>query len=119
MFLTTATILKIAYPNEDFVECIDACKKGLSGVFMQNGYAVHFESKEFNMHEKKYATHDLELETIINAFEMWMHYLMANFFYLMIYHSGLNYLFKHPNSNIDGENKKVEGEEVWLFGMNK
>ena len=30
--LTTAPILKITYPNKDFVVCIDACNEGLGGV---------------------------------------------------------------------------------------
>jgi hypothetical protein len=27
--LTSAPILRISYPNEDFIVCIDACKEGL------------------------------------------------------------------------------------------
>jgi hypothetical protein len=30
--LTSAPILRISYPNEDFVVCTDACKEGLGGV---------------------------------------------------------------------------------------
>ena len=30
--LTTASILKIADPNKDFIVCTDACNKGLGGV---------------------------------------------------------------------------------------
>jgi hypothetical protein len=30
--LKSATILRIADPNEDFIVCIDACKEGLGGV---------------------------------------------------------------------------------------
>jgi hypothetical protein len=30
--LTSAPILRIVDPNEDFIVCIDACKEGLGGV---------------------------------------------------------------------------------------
>jgi hypothetical protein len=30
--LTSASILKIVDPNEDFIVCTDACKEGLGGV---------------------------------------------------------------------------------------
>jgi hypothetical protein len=33
IILTSAPILKIAYPNEDFVVCTDACNEGLGGFF--------------------------------------------------------------------------------------
>jgi hypothetical protein len=36
--LTSAPILKIVDPNENFVVCIDACKEGLGGVLTQNGH---------------------------------------------------------------------------------
>ena len=38
--LTSALILKIVDPNEDFIICTDACKEGLGGVLSQNGYVV-------------------------------------------------------------------------------
>jgi hypothetical protein len=38
--LTSAPILRIIDPNEDFIICIDACKEELSGVLSQNGYVV-------------------------------------------------------------------------------
>jgi hypothetical protein len=38
--LTSAPILKIADPNEDFVVCTDACKEGLGGVLTQNGHVI-------------------------------------------------------------------------------
>jgi hypothetical protein len=42
--LTTASILKIAYSNEYFVVCTDACKEGLDGVLSQKDHVVCYES---------------------------------------------------------------------------
>jgi hypothetical protein len=65
--LTSAPILKVAYPDEDFVVCTDACKEGLGGVLTQNGHVICYESKKLKEHEINYATHELELGTIVHA----------------------------------------------------
>ena len=42
--LTSTPILKIAYPNMNFVVCIDACKEGLGGVLSQERFVICYES---------------------------------------------------------------------------
>jgi hypothetical protein len=74
--LTSAPILRIVDPNEDFIVCIDACKEGLGGVLSQNGFVVCYESRKLKEHERHYATHDLELTTIVHALRKWRHYLL-------------------------------------------
>jgi hypothetical protein len=68
--LTSAPILRIADPNEDFIVCIDACKEGPGGVLSQNGYVVCYESRKLKEHERHYATHDLELVAIVHTLQM-------------------------------------------------
>jgi hypothetical protein len=97
--LTSAPILNIADPNENFVVCTDACKEGLGGVLTQNGYVISYESINLKEHERNYATHDLELASIVHALKMWRHYLMGNKFELRTDHSGLKYLFEQPTLN--------------------
>jgi hypothetical protein len=94
------SILKITYPNEDFVVCIDASKEGLSGVLTQKDHVVCYESRKLKEHERNYATHDLELAVIIHAQKMWRHYLMGRIFELRTYHYGLKHLFEQPQLNI-------------------
>jgi hypothetical protein len=81
------------------VVCIDACKEGLGGVLTQNGYVIGYESKNLKEHEMNYATHDLELVSIVHALNMWRNYLMGKRFELRTYHSGLKYIFEQPNLN--------------------
>ena len=50
-------------------------------------------------HERNYATHDLELASIVHALKMWRHYLMGKIFELRIDHSGMKYLFGQPSLN--------------------
>jgi hypothetical protein len=79
--------------------CTDAWKEGLSGVLMQNGYVICYEFKKLREHEINYATHDLELATIVHALRMWRHHLMGRKFELRTYHSGLKYLFEQSTLN--------------------
>jgi hypothetical protein len=97
--LKNTPILRIAYPNMDSVVFIFACKEGLGGVLSQNGFVICYESRKLKEHEKNYATHDLELTTIIHALRKWQHYLMGSRFELRTNHNGLKYLFDHPTLN--------------------
>ena len=40
--VSSAPILKISKPNENFVVCTDACKEGLGGVLTQNGNVIDY-----------------------------------------------------------------------------
>jgi ribonuclease HI len=97
--LTSAPILRITDPNEDFVVCTDACKEGLGGVLSQNGFVICYESRKLKEHEKNYTTHDLELAAIVHALRKWRHYLMGRRFELRTDHIGLKYLFDQPTLN--------------------
>jgi hypothetical protein len=97
--LTSAPILRIVDPEEDFIICTDACNEGLGGVLGQKKFVICYESRKLKDHERNYATHDLELETIGHALRKWRHYLMGKRFELRTDHNGLKYLFNHPNLN--------------------
>jgi hypothetical protein len=98
--LTSSPIPRIAYPNEYFVVCTDACKEGLGGVLNQNGFVICYESRKLKDHEKNYETHDLELEAIVHALKKWRHYLMGRRFDVRTNHNGLKYLFDQPTLNV-------------------
>jgi hypothetical protein len=97
--LTSAPILRIADSNEDFVVCTDACKEGLGGVLSYNGFIIFYESINLKEHERNYATHDLELESIVHALNKWRHYLMGKRIELRKNHNSLKYLFDQPTLN--------------------
>jgi hypothetical protein len=96
--LTSAPILRIVDPNEDFIICIDACK-GPGGFLSQNGFFVCYESRKLKEHERNYATHDLELESIVHDMNKWMNYLMRKMLEMRKNHNGLKYLFGQPTLN--------------------
>jgi hypothetical protein len=91
--LTSAPILRIAYPNDYFIVCTNACTEGLGGVLSQNGYVVCYESRNLKDHERHYDTHDLELEAIVHTLKKWRYYLMDKRIEMRTYHNGLKYLF--------------------------
>ena len=98
-FLTTTLILRITDPNKDFVVCTDACNDGLGGVLTQEGHVIAYESRKLKIHEKNYATYDLELASVIHALKMWCHHLIWRKFILMTDNKGLKYLLDQPNLN--------------------
>jgi hypothetical protein len=71
--LTSAPILKIVYRDEDFVLCTNSCEEGLGGVVTQKDHVVCHESRKLKEHERNYATHKLNLATIVHALKMWIH----------------------------------------------
>ena len=71
--LTSAPVLKFLDPEKDFVVCTEACGQWLGGVLMQDNHVVCYESIKLKDHKKNYATHDLELATIVHALNMWRH----------------------------------------------
>jgi hypothetical protein len=73
--------------------------KFMGGVLSQNGFVICYESMKLKEHERNYATHDLELASIVHALRKWRHYLMGKRFELRTDHNGLKYLFDQPNLN--------------------
>jgi hypothetical protein len=67
--------------------------KILCGVLSENGFVICFESKKLKEHERLYATHDLELASIVHTLKNWRHYLMGKRFEMRTYHNGIKYLF--------------------------
>ena len=79
--------------------CTDACKEGFGWVLIQENYILAYEYKKLKEHEQNYATHDLELASIIHALKMWWHYLIGRRFLLMLDNISLKYLFGQQNLN--------------------
>ena len=58
-----------------------------------------YESRKIKIHEKNYATYDLELAAVIHALKMWRHHLIGRNFILMTDNKWLKYLLDQPNLN--------------------
>ena len=66
---------------------------------MQEGHVTCYVSLKLKEHEKNYATHHLELATIVHARRMWRHYLLGKRFELKTYHIRLKHIFEQPTMN--------------------
>ncbi|GKE06332.1 putative reverse transcriptase domain-containing protein [Tanacetum coccineum] len=53
----------------------DASHKGLGVVLMQNEKVIAYASRQLNIHEKNYTTHDFDLGAIVFALKIWRHYM--------------------------------------------
>ena len=90
---------------------------------MQDNHMVCYDSRKLKEHENNYATHDLELASMVHALKMWRHYLMGRKFELRTDHCGLKYLFDQLTLNprqarwleflceFDFEIKHIKGKE--------
>jgi hypothetical protein len=63
--------------EKDFTVCMDASKKGLGVVLMQDGGVIAYASRKLKKHEELYVTHDLELVAVMLALKLWRHYLVG------------------------------------------
>nr|GEV89447.1 hypothetical protein [Tanacetum cinerariifolium] len=73
--LCSAPILALPKGSENFIVYCDALHKGLGAVLMQNEKVIAYASRQLEIHEKNYTTHDLELGAVVFARKMWRHYL--------------------------------------------
>nr|GEW81541.1 retrotransposon protein, putative, Ty3-gypsy subclass [Tanacetum cinerariifolium] len=73
--LCSAPILALLKGTKKFIVYFDGSHKGLGVVLMQNEKVITYDSRQLNIHEKNYTTHDLELGAVVFALKMWRHYL--------------------------------------------
>jgi hypothetical protein len=97
--LTNAPIIRVSDIEKDFTVCTDASKQGLGVMLMQDGGVIVYVSITLKQHEDIYATHDLELATIMLALKLWRHYLVGKSFELKIDHEILKHLFTQRDLN--------------------
>jgi hypothetical protein len=73
--LIIAPVLVLPDVHEPFSVYCDASYTGLGCVLMQEGKVVVYSSRQLKIHERNYATHDLDLEAVVHALKTWRHYL--------------------------------------------
>nr|GEZ23275.1 hypothetical protein [Tanacetum cinerariifolium] len=65
--LCSASILALPERSKNFMVYCDASHKGLGAVLMQREKIISYASRQLKVHEKNYATHDLELGAVVFA----------------------------------------------------
>nr|GEV44567.1 reverse transcriptase domain-containing protein [Tanacetum cinerariifolium] len=71
--LCSAPILALPDRSKDFIIYCDVSIKGLGAVLMQREKVIAYASRQLEIHEKNYTTHDLELGAIVFALKIRRH----------------------------------------------
>ncbi|KAK1427944.1 hypothetical protein QVD17_16705 [Tagetes erecta] len=98
--LCTAPILSLPDGTNDFVVYCDASKQGLGCVLMQRNKVIAYASRQLKIHEKGYATHDLELGAVVFALKIWRHYLYGTKCIIFTDHKSLQHIFDQKMLNM-------------------
>ena len=115
--LTTAPVLVLPNPNDNFEVYCDASKQGLGCVLMQDRKAVAYASRQLKPHEGNYPTHDLELAAVVFALKIWRHHLFGARFEVFSDHKSLKYLFDQKELNMR-QRRWLEFLKDYDFGLN-
>lgn len=67
---------------------------------MQNGQFMDYASRQLEVHERNYHTHDLELAIMVFVLKVWRHCLFGSRFEMFNDHKSLKYLFDHKELNM-------------------
>ncbi|MCO5563017.1 hypothetical protein L7F22_016653 [Adiantum nelumboides] len=98
--LAKSPVLKLPDFEKTFEVIVDACAKGVGGIFRQEGHPIAYESQQLCIHERNYPTHDLELLAVVHALKKWRHYLLSQIFELVTDHKSLKWIFTQPELNM-------------------
>ncbi|GKA90590.1 putative reverse transcriptase domain-containing protein [Tanacetum coccineum] len=98
--LCSATFLSLPEGSENFVVYYDASCKGLGAVLMQKEKVIAYASRQLEIHEKNYTTHDLELEAVVFALKMWRHYLYGMKCVVFTDHKSLQHILDQKELNM-------------------
>lgn len=63
-------VLTLPECTDGFVVYCDASRVGLGCILMQNGKVISYASRQLEIHEKNYPTHDLELAAVVFALKI-------------------------------------------------
>ncbi|GJZ53586.1 putative reverse transcriptase domain-containing protein [Tanacetum coccineum] len=98
--LCSAPILALPEGSENFVVYYDASRKGLGAVLMQREKVIAYASRQLQIHEKNYTTHDLELGAVVFDLKMWRHYLYDMKCVVFTDHKSLQHILDQKELNM-------------------
>ena len=78
----------------------DAYRVFLGCVLMQACKVIAYASRQLNVNEKNYPTHDLELAAVVFALKLWRHYLYGVQVDVFTDHKSLQYVFTQRDLNL-------------------
>nr|GEY98193.1 putative reverse transcriptase domain-containing protein [Tanacetum cinerariifolium] len=67
---------------------------------MQREKVISYASRQLNIHEKNYTTHDLELRAVVFALKIWRHYLYGTKCTVFTDHKSLQHILDQKELNM-------------------
>ncbi|GJX15251.1 reverse transcriptase domain-containing protein [Tanacetum coccineum] len=98
--LCSAPILALPEGSEDFIAYCDTSKKGLGAVLIQREKVISYASRQLEIHEKNYTTHDLELGAVVFALKIWRHYVYGTKCTVFTDHKSLQHILDQKELNM-------------------
>ncbi|GKE55428.1 putative reverse transcriptase domain-containing protein [Tanacetum coccineum] len=98
--LCSAPILALPKGSKNFIVYYDASHKGLGVVLMQNKKVIAYASRQLKIYKKNYTIHDLELEAVVFALKMWIHYLYGTRCTVFTDHKSLQHILDQKELNM-------------------
>ncbi|GJU75805.1 putative reverse transcriptase domain-containing protein [Tanacetum coccineum] len=103
--LAGAPILALPEGSEDFIAIVIASKQcvdvlGLGAVLIQREKVISYASRQLEIHEKNYTTHDLELGAVVFALKIWRHYLYGTKCTVFTDHKSLQHILDQKELNM-------------------
>ncbi|GJU57013.1 putative reverse transcriptase domain-containing protein [Tanacetum coccineum] len=94
-------ILTLPEGSEDFIAyCDTSKKKGLGAVLILREKVISYASRQLEIHEKNYTTHDLELGAVVFALKIWRHYLYGTKCTVFTDHKSLQHILDQKELNM-------------------
>ncbi|GJZ84046.1 putative reverse transcriptase domain-containing protein [Tanacetum coccineum] len=75
-------------------------KEGLGAVLIQREKVISYASRQLEIHEKNYTTHDLELGAVVFALKIWRHYLYGTKCTVFTDHKSLQHILDQKELNM-------------------
>ncbi|GJT72466.1 putative reverse transcriptase domain-containing protein, partial [Tanacetum coccineum] len=98
--LCSAPILALPEGSEDFVVYYDVSHKVLGDVLMQREKVISYASRQLEIHEKNYTTHDLELGSVVFSLKLWRYYLYGTKCMVFTDHKSLQHILNQKKLNM-------------------
>ena len=87
--LTSAPVLTLLLDTKGFIVYWDASQVSLGCVLMKHRKVAAYVSRQLEVHERNYTTHDLELAVVVFTLKIWRHYLYGVHFDVYTDHKSL------------------------------
>ncbi|GJU69342.1 putative reverse transcriptase domain-containing protein [Tanacetum coccineum] len=86
--------------SEYFIAYCDASIKGLGAMLMQREKVIAYASRQLQIHEKNYTTHDSELGAVVFALKILRHYLYGTKYTMFTDHKSLQHILDQKVLNM-------------------